>query len=170
MSLMSIRVQGTCHRRAWDGWQPAHGSPLSHVFFRNLQRRQARSFRISLACFLCSGRSGPRRRPTFFSPATLSLPVEFFRMTELVVGVVMGLLRGPDDRLAGGEAEEPEPEPEPLAGLGRLDGDDMMGMGGTAAAGQTSTCEWCWWFSPGKQYRWLAAGSAYVSDSGEKGE
>src|SRR6266699_1151051 len=103
MSLMSIRVQGTCHRRAWEGWQPAQGSPLSHVFLRNLQRRQARSFLISLACFRCSGRRGPRRRPTFFSPAPLSLPVEILRITDLV-GLAMGVLRGPEALLAGGEA------------------------------------------------------------------
>jgi len=73
---MSIRVQGTCQSRACEGWQPPHGSPLSQVFLRNLQRRQARSFLISWACCRWSGRRGPRRLPTRFS-VTWSFLVEW---------------------------------------------------------------------------------------------
>src|ERR1700761_3201851 len=100
-----MRVQGTCQSLACEGWQPAQGSPLSQVFLRNLHRRQARSFRISLACLRCSGSRGPRRLPPFFSPVPSFLPVEFFRITDFV-GLAMGLFRGPDCLLAGGEAED----------------------------------------------------------------
>jgi hypothetical protein len=163
---MSIRVHGTCHKRACDGWQPAQGSPLSQVFLRNLHRRQARSFRISLACLRCSGSRGPRRLPTLFSPSFL--PLEVLRMTGLV-DLEIGLLRGPEFLRAtvvdGGDVA-----PEPLEGLARLDRgaeDDLMGMGPTAEAGLTVSSPW-WWFSVGKQLRWLDT-STYVSESGEKG-
>ncbi len=112
---MSMRVHGTCHRRACDGWQPAHGSPLSHVFLRNLQRRQARSFRDLAGLLPLLREQRAARRPTFFSTAPLpSLPDDDRRMTALV-GLAMGLFLGPlDSFLDGGEDERaPEPEPEP---------------------------------------------------------
>src|SRR5271154_1215118 len=96
---MSMRVHGTCQSLACDGWQPAHGSPLSQVFLRNLQRKHARSFLISLACFRCSGNNGPRRRPTRFSVSFL--PLEVRRMTGFVAFAV-GLFRGAEFLLAGG--------------------------------------------------------------------
>jgi hypothetical protein len=126
MSLMSIRVQGTCHNLACEGWQPAHGSPLSQVFFKNLHLRHARNFLISLACFLCSGNSGPRRRPTRFSVSFF--PFDVRRMTGLVAFAV-GLLRGAEFLLAGGEEVED--------GDVLLDGDILIGTGATTAAGLT---------------------------------
>src|ERR1700710_309938 len=88
---MSMRVQGTCHSREWLGRQPMQGSPLSQVFLRNLHRRHARNFLISLACLRCSGRRGPRLRPTFFSES-------FFAGSDLrlmagLLFLVEGLLR-----------------------------------------------------------------------------
>lgn len=68
---MSIRVHGTCQSLACDGLQPPHGSPLSQVFFKNRQRKQAPNFLISHAAFLASGRSGPFLFPTFFTVSSL---------------------------------------------------------------------------------------------------
>src|SRR5215469_5209797 len=97
MSLISIRVQGTCHKRAWEGLQPPQGSPLSQTFLRNLQRRHARSFRISCACWRCSGLNGPRRFPTFFSDFSLPLDVFVDDFLAMVLGVtpigLIGLVR-----------------------------------------------------------------------------
>ena len=115
MSLISIRVHGTCHSLAWEGWHPAQGSPLSHVFFRNLQRKQALSFLISLACFLCSGNSGPRLRPTRFSVFSPFFPVEVVRLITALVDLTVGLFLGAEFLRAGGEEVD--------EGVVRLDGD-----------------------------------------------
>jgi hypothetical protein len=123
ISLMSIRVHGTCHNRACDGWHPAHGSPLSQVFLRNLQRRHARNFRISLACLRWSGLSGPFRLPTFFSVS--GLPVcDGLRTFVSAVLAAMGLLR--DGFRLGGEADgADDPDPEDRVG----EPDFLMGTG-----------------------------------------
>ena len=121
-----MRVQGTCQSLACDGLQPAQGSPLSQVFLRNLHRRHARSFLISLACFRCSGNNGPRRRPTRFSVSPF-FPLEVRRITGFVA-LVVGLFRGAEFLLAGGGDVE--------AGVVRLDGDILIGTGATAAAGE----------------------------------
>ena len=132
MSLMSIRVQGTCHNLACEGWQPAHGSPLSHVFFKNLHLRQALNFLISLACFLCSGNNGPRLRPTRFSVSFF--PFDVRRMTGLVA-LAVGLLRGAEFLLAGGDEVDD--------GVVLLEGGDILiGTGATAAAGLMIS--WLW--------------------------
>src|SRR6266536_5039889 len=121
MSLMSMRVHGTCHRRACEGWQPAQGSPLSQVFLRNLHRKHARNFLISLACFRCSGNNGPRLLPTRFSVSFF--PFEVRRMTGLVA-LAVGLFRGAEFLLAGGDDVED--------GVVRFDGDILIGTGATA--------------------------------------
>lgn len=132
MSLMSMRVHGTCHSRACEGWQPAQGSPLSQVFFRNLQRKHARSFLISLACFLCSGSKGPRLRPTRFSVSFF--PFDVVRLMTALVDFAVGLFRGAEFLLAGGDEVED--------GVVRLGvGDILIGTGATAAAGLT-TISW----------------------------
>jgi len=95
-----------------------------------LHRKQARSFLISLACFRCSGNNGPRRRPTRFSVSFF--PAEARRMTVLVA-LVVGLFRGPEFLLAGGDEAED--------GLVLLEGDILMATGCTAAAGLTTSCE-----------------------------
>jgi hypothetical protein len=132
MSLISMRVHGTCHSRACEGWQPAQGSPLSQVFFKNLQRRQALSFLISLACFRCSGSNGPRLRPTRFSVSFFPLEV-VLRITALLAFAV-GLFRGAEFFLAGGEEAD--------EGVVLLEtGDILIGTGATAAAGLTISWE-----------------------------
>lgn len=128
MSLMSIRVHGTCQSRACEGWQPAHGSPLSQVFLRNLHLKQALSFLISLACFRCSGNNGPRLRPTRFSVSFF--PFDVVRRMTAFVAFAVGLFLGAEFlRAAGGDEVDD--------GVVRLDGDDLMGTGATAAAGLT---------------------------------
>jgi len=104
---------------------------LSQVFFKNLQRKHALSFRISLACLRCSGRSGPFLRPTRFSPSTLPVGEVFF-ITLSVDLAAIGLFR--EDFRPGDPAEPWE--------LGdRIDGaDDLVGgigIGLTRAEGFT---------------------------------
>ena len=99
------------------------------VFLRNLQRKQARNLRISLACFRCSGKSGPRRRPTRFSLSVL-VAWEARRMTVLEALLVGAL------RVGRRERGEPRPWED---GDGPADADDAddegsMGTGTTMAA------------------------------------
>jgi hypothetical protein len=156
MSLMSRRVQGTCHRRAWLGLQPPQGSPLSQVFLRNLQRRQARSLRISCACCLWSGRRGPRLRPIFFSPVESFLLVGDFLTIALVTLEVLsvGDLRrrrggevGPDD--VGDVDEEPaeayERATAPAVGLTANDdvGEDCWWPRSWLAMANPCDCRYC---------------------------
>ena len=103
---------------------------MSQVFLRNLHRKQARSFLISLACFRCSGSNGPRRRPTRFSVSFF--PFDVRRITALVAFAV-GLFRGAEFLLAGGDEVD--------EGVVRFDGDILMGTGATAAAGLTISWE-----------------------------
>ncbi len=141
---------------------PAHGSPLSHVFLRNLHRRQARSFLISLARLRCSGSSGPRRLPTFFSvvPSFLLLDASFgLQLWKLWL---WGSSGGPEFLRAGGEVEQ-----APAGGVGRVEGSVfLMGMG-AARQRRGSRISGVWLCSPAAQLRWLLRGSTYVSDSGE---
>jgi len=94
-----------------------------------LQRKQALNFRISLACFLCSGNNGPRLLPTRFSVASF-FPFEVRRITGLVA-LAVGLFLGPEFLRVGGE--------DVLDGVVRLEvvveDDALIGTGGTAAAG-----------------------------------
>jgi len=101
-------VQGTCHKRAWDGLQPAHGSPVSQVFFKNLHRMQARIFRISWADSLASLVRGPDRLPMRFSPALFFLLVAV--LSRDIAGLVV-LARGLT-LLLRPAAESGTPEPD----------------------------------------------------------
>lgn len=97
---------------------------------RNLHRKHALSFLISLACFRCSGNKGPRLRPTRFSVSFL--PFDVRRITGLVAFAV-GLFRGAEFLLAGGDELED--------GVARVDGDILIGTDATAAAGLTISWE-----------------------------
>lgn len=62
-------------------------------------------------------------------------------MTALVLAI--GLFRGPEDLLAGGEAEpDAEPAPDPLAGVARVEVVALIGIGATAAVGLIISWEW----------------------------
>src|SRR5277367_4375811 len=126
ISLISMRVHGTCHSRAWEGWQPAHGSPLSHVFFRNLHRKHARSFLISLACFRWSGRRGPFLRPTRFSSGLPDWDCFLMVLSvALAIGLFLdGFLGGDNEPCCRGDRVGDESF-LPAAGMGRM---SMVGL------------------------------------------
>jgi hypothetical protein len=131
ISLMSMRVHGTCHSRACEGWHPAHGSPLSHVFFKNLHRKQALSFLISLACFRWSGLRGPFLRPTRFSVSGLALCDCF--LIVFSVAFAIGLFF--EAFLLGGEDEPCD--------TGDLVGDDDFLMSGRVIWMGLTALEFC---------------------------
>ena len=107
--------------------------PLSHVFFKNLHLKQALNFRISLACFRCSGRRGPFLRPTRFSPSTFPFGVDFF-MTLSVDLAAIGLFL---EAFRPGEPAELWEPGERTEGAEDLAGG--IGMGRTRADGLTPT-------------------------------
>lgn len=73
------------------------------VFLRNLHRKHALNFRISLACFRWSGFKGPFRFPTRFSVS--GFPVcDCLRTFVSDVFAAIGLFR--DGFLVGGEVDD----------------------------------------------------------------
>lgn len=107
------------------------GSNLT-VFFKNLHRRQALNFLISLACLRWSGFRGPFLFPTRFSVSGFPL-CDCLRTLVSAVFAAIGLLR--DGFLLGGEADEDEPDE-------RVGEDDLLtgtGIGRTIATGLAVT-------------------------------
>lgn len=84
-------------------------SGLLTVFFKNLHRKHARNFRISLACLRWSGFSGPFRFPTRLSASDFPF-CEFLRTLVSADLAAIGLRR--DCFLVDDEADEEEEEEE----------------------------------------------------------